>query len=115
MKKVLLFKTASNSTVAFPADRFVGAFRNADEDIKFFFDDMQNTTAKAGMAHLQMAADVTDTEMKDYMKALVAEINEGKSPVILIYDSVNDTGFGDSGTSGHPIFSGFDDLVTHGA
>lgn len=115
MKKVLLFKTASNSTVAFPADRFAGAFRNDDEDIKFFFDDMQNTTSKAGMAHLQIPSTITDAEMKDYMKALVAEINEGKSPVILIYDSVNDTGFGDSGTSGHPIFSGFDDLVTHGA
>ena len=107
MKKVLLFKTASNSTVAFPADRFTGIFRNAD-------DDMQNTTAKAGMAHLQMPAGITDTDLKDYMKALVAEINEGKSPVILIYDSVNDTGFGDSGTSGHPIFSGFDALETHG-
>lgn len=115
MKKVLLFKSTSDSTVAFPADRFTGIFRNADEDIKFFFDDMQNTVAKAGMAHLQMPAGITDTELKDYMKALVAEINEGKSPTILIYDAVNDTGFGDSGTSGHPIFSGFDDLVTHGA
>ena len=115
MKKVLVFKDSSNSTVAFPADRFTGAYRNADDSIKFLFDDMQNTASVAGQAHLAIPSETTDTEMKDYMKALVAEISEGKSPVILIYDSVNDTGFGDSGSSGHPIFSGITALVNHGA
>lgn len=118
MKKVLYFREDSATedsgndpeVVAFPADRLIGIHKSSDTALDFYFDDMQNTTAKAGKISLTVAID-DDTTVKTYMEALANEISHGKSSVIVIYDGRNDVGFG----GGNLLFSAVSSMVTHGA
>tara|TARA_R110002050_G_scaffold170377_1_gene302202 strand:+ start:450 stop:803 length:354 start_codon:yes stop_codon:yes gene_type:complete len=117
MKKVLYFKDEVETldsgndpeVVAFPADRLIGIEKSSDTALDFYFDDMQNTTAKVGKITLTVATD-DDTTMKTYMENLVNEIAYGKSSVIVVYDGVKDVGFGGAAA----LFSAAA-MVTHGA
>ena len=100
MKKTLFFKKSSTECAGFPADRFTGAYKSGDAVLNFYFDDVENRANKT--AEVVLVVDIDDdTTMKTYMEALVNEIAYGKSPVITIYDDVNDTGFG----GGKELFS----------
>ena len=93
MKKILFFKTSSTVCAGFPADRLIGIEKSADDALDFYFDDVENVTAKAAKVSLTVAID-DDTTVKTYMERLANEISHGKSSVIVIYDAANDVGFG---------------------
>ena len=106
---MLIFKNSSTELFAVPADRLTGLDKSADNVLDFYFDDMQNTTAKAGKMSLTVSAD-DDTSMKVYMERLANEIAYGKEPTIMIYDASNDTGACDAAT----MFSAYVSLANHG-
>ena len=115
MKKVLYFLNTGSqgaglaNVLAVPADRLIGIYRSADTTLDFWFDDMQNTATAAGKASLAIHSDYdNETAVKDYMENLVEEITYGKSPVIVVYDEDESSGF-------KSIFSGINSLLTHGA
>jgi len=91
MKKLLFFKTSSTVCAGFPADRFNGAEKSADNALDFYFDDVQNEALKTAKVSLTVAID-DETTMKDYMEKLCEEIAFGKSSVIVVYDAVKDKG-----------------------
>jgi len=93
MKKILFFKKSATVCAGFPADRLIGIEKSSDSNLDFYFDDVENTAAKAAKVALTVAID-DDTTMKTYMEKLANEISHGNSSVIVIYDEANDVGFG---------------------
>ena len=109
MKKILFFKKSATECLGVPADRLLGANRVGDSTLTFYFDDVQNKAATHCKAVITMSNEA-DGFVREYLQDLVKEISVGKSPVIPIYDKVNDTGFRNIGS----VFSDVSLTLTNG-